>query len=136
MSDRSQGRSESEGRLGAQHTNVELLLRAGHDLAVAGMIGSFHADNLFADLRPLFTQILGKRGLGTGGAIQDYAGIAHGVRDALHHFLVFVNVAAAHRIGLVMDMTGLQVRMLVDLIGFGETNVEHLGLLVVDPDDG
>ena len=129
MSDRSQGRSESEGRLGAQHTNVELLLRAGHDLAVAGMIGSFHADNLFADLRPLFTQILGKRGLGTGGAIQDYAG-------ALHHFLVFVNVAAAHRIGLVMDMTGLQVRMLVDLIGFGETNVEHLGLLVVDPDDG
>jgi hypothetical protein len=46
-----------------------------------------------------------------------------------------MHMAAADRVGLVMDVARLQMRMQVDLVGAGQSDVEYLGLFMIDPDD-
>ena len=50
--------------------------------------------------------------------------------------LVGGGMAAADRIGLVMQMTGRQVRMQRDFVGAAEAQMEDAGLRMVEPDHG
>jgi hypothetical protein len=72
-------------RCGSQCADLEVLLCAGHDFAVAGMIDCLHADDSSADRRLLLAEIFGELGLGAGGADdQDFLVLGvPGVRDRL-----------------------------------------------------
>lgn len=49
--------------------------------------------------------------------------------------MAFMNMTAAYRIGLVMNVSRRHVRVKDNLIETGKTKVEDLGLQVIDPDD-
>jgi len=73
-----------------------------HDLAVAGVVGSFNRNDTIADFRVLFAQIFGEFCLRAGGSNdQDFAGIADGVHHLREKFLVGRGIPAADRVGLV-----------------------------------
>jgi hypothetical protein len=63
-------------------SDSKMFFSVRHDLAVAGVIGGFHANDAIADFRVLFAQVFGKLRLGAGGADdQDFTGVA----DGIHH---------------------------------------------------
>lgn len=100
------------------------------------MVGGFNRDNSAADLRIAFANIFGELDFGAGRSEdQDFTGIADGIQHLFEEFLVFMDVAAADRIGLVMNMPRRHVGMKDDLIEAGKTEIEHPGLQVVDPDN-
>jgi len=78
-----------------------------HDLAVAGVIGSFDRDDAIADFRVLFAEILGEFRLRAGRANnQDFAGIVDGVHHLRKKLLVESNMTAPDRVRLVVKVFG------------------------------
>jgi hypothetical protein len=106
------------------------------DLAIAGMIGSFHRNDTLTGFWVLLTQILGKLCLRAGRANdQDFAGIADGVHHLRKKFLVEPGVTAAYRFGFVVKVSRGQLRMQSNFVFARQADVEDLGLRMVDPDD-
>ena len=116
--------------------NLEVPFRVGDDLGIAGMVGGFNRDYSTADLRIMFANIFGEFDFSAGRSKdQNLAGIADGVQHLFKEFLAFMDVAAADRIGLVMNMPRRHVGMKDDLIEAGKAEMEDPGLQMVDPDD-
>jgi hypothetical protein len=114
-----------------------VLLGIGDDLAIGWMIGGFDGDDPLADRRMLLVQVLGKLRLRARWTDdQDLAGIVERGRDLLQEMLVGRGMAAADGVRLVVQMLGLQMRMQRQLVGTGETDMEQLGLAVIEPHDG
>jgi hypothetical protein len=100
------------------------------------MVGGFNRNYSTADLRIVFANIFGEFGFRTRRSEdQDFAGVADGVQHLFQEFLAFMGMAAADRIGLVMNMPRRHVGMQDHLIKAGKAAVEDPGLQVVDPDD-
>ena len=116
--------------------NLEMSLRVGDDLGIAGMVGGFNRDDSTAYCRIVPANIFCEFDFSAGRSEdEDFAGIAHGVQHLFQEFLAFMDVAAADRIGLVMNMPRRHVGMKDDLIEAGKTEMEDPGLQMVDPDD-
>jgi len=94
----------------ARDADFEVPFRVGDNLGVAGMVGGFNRSYSTADLRIMFANIFGEFDFSAGRSEdQDFAGIADGVQHLFQEFLAFMDMAAADRIGLVMDMPGRHV---------------------------
>ena len=120
----------------ADDANLEMALRVGDDLGITGMVGGFNRNDSTADCRIMLTNIFGEFDFSAGRSEdKDFAGIAHGVQHLLQEFFAFMDVAAADRIGLVMNMPRRDVGMKDDLIEAGKTEMEDPRLQMVDPDD-
>jgi hypothetical protein len=120
----------------ADDANLEMSLRVGDDLGIAGMVGGFNRDDSTADCRIMLANIFCEFDFSAGRSEdEDFAGIAHGIQHLFQEFLAFMDVAAADRIGLVMNMPRRHVGMKDDLIEAGKTEMEDPGLQMVDPDD-
>ena len=120
----------------ARDGDLEVPFRVGDNLGIAGMVGGFHGDYSTTDLRIIFSNILGEFDFGAGRSKdQNLAGIADGVQHLFKEFLAFLGVAAADRVGLVMNMPCRHVGMQDDLIEAGKAEVEDPSLQVIDPDD-
>ena len=86
-------------------------LGIGHDLAIAGMIGSFHGNDAAADGWVSLAQIFGEFCLRAGRANdEDFAGIADGVHHLAKKLLVQPGMTAAYRVGLMVKVSRGQVR--------------------------
>jgi hypothetical protein len=121
---------------GANGANLEKPLGVSNDLGIAGMIGGFGRNYSTTDLRIMFANIFGEFDFGAGRSEdQNFAGIADGVQHLFKKYIAFMNMAAADRIGLVMNIPRPQVRVQDDLVKAGETKVEDSGLQMLDPDD-
>jgi hypothetical protein len=92
--------------------DFEVLPGIRHDLAVAGVAGSFDSNDAIADFRVLFAEIFGEFRLGAGRANdQDLAGIADGVHHLREKLLVESNMTAPGRVRLVVNVLREQVWM-------------------------
>lgn len=121
---------------GASDADFEVPLRVGYNLGIAGMVGRFNRYDSAADCRIVFANIFSEFDFCAGWSKdQDFASIADGVQYLLQKFMAFMNMTAAHRSGLVMNMSRRHVRMKDDLIETGKAEVEDPGLQMVDPDD-
>ena len=108
----------------------------GHDLAIAGVVGSFDRNDAIADFRVLFAEIFGEFCLGAGRSNdQDCAGKADGVHHLREKLLVGRGMPAADRVGLVVKVFRGHVWMHNDFVFAGQADMEYLGLRMVDPDD-
>jgi len=115
--------------------NPEMSLRVSDDFGIAGMVGGFDRDYSVADLRTMFANIFGQLGFcARRSKNQDFAGIADGIHDLFEEMLAFMDMPAANRIGLGMNMPRRHVGMKNNLIGAGEAEMEDVGLHMVDPD--
>src|ERR1700674_1632851 len=95
---RRRGRHPDLARSGLppQSRYLKMLLGIGHDLAVAGMVGSLDRNDALAELRMLLAEIFGKFGLRIGRADdQDFAGVADRVHPLREKLLVEPGMAAA-----------------------------------------
>jgi hypothetical protein len=120
----------------AWDADLEVPFRVGDNLRIAGMVGGFNRNYSIADLRIMFANVFGEFDFSAGRSEdQDFAGIADGVQHLFQEFLAFMDMAAADRIGLVMNMPRWQVGVQDDFIETGKTEVEDPGLQMVDPDD-
>jgi hypothetical protein len=91
-----------------------------HDLAVAGVIGSFDGNDAIADFRVLFAEIFGEFRLRAGRANdQDLAGITDGVHRLREKLLVESNMTAPGRVRLVVKVFRGQVWMQDNLVFAG-----------------
>jgi hypothetical protein len=114
-----------------------VLLGIGDDLAIARMIGRLDGDDPLADCGMLLAQVFGQLGLGAGRPDnQDLAGIAECTCNVLEEMRVRAGVPAADCVGLVTQMTRWQMRMQRNFIIAGQADMEKLGLMMVEPDDG
>ena len=96
------------------------------------MVGGFNRNYSTAGLRIMFANIFGEFDFSAGWSEdQNFAGIADGVQYMFQEFSAFMDMAAADRIGLVMNMPRWQD----DFIQTGKAEVEDPGLQMVDPDD-
>ena len=110
--------------------------RVGHQLAVGRMIERLHRRDTRQQLRRMLLDMLEQLVLGVRRAAdQDRARVTDGLHHRVEESLVLGSVAAADRIGLVMDMPCGAVRVdhvTLDLI---RIEMKHAGLVVIDPDD-
>ncbi len=107
-----------------------------NNFGITGMVGRLNRNDSTADLRIVLANISGEFDFGPGWSEdQDFTGVADGVQHLFQEFLAFMDMAAADRIGLVMNMPRRQVGVKDDLIEAGKAEVEDPGLQVVDPDD-
>src|SRR5579859_8624 len=117
-------------------SEFEILFGISHDFAVGGVIGSLDRNDAVADLRILFANELCEVRLGAGRTDdEDFAGVADGVHGLRQKFLVKADMAAADRIGFVVEVPCRHVRMQHKLVGARQTDVKNLGLGMIDPDD-
>jgi hypothetical protein len=120
----------------ADDANLEMSLCVGDDLRIARMVGGFDRDDSTADYRIVHANIFCEFDFGAGRSEDQYfAGTADGIQHLFQEFLAFMDVAAADRVGLVMNMPRRHVGMKDDLIEAGETEMEDPRLQMVDPDD-
>ena len=120
----------------ADDADLEMPLRVGDDLGIAGMVGGFNRDNSTADCRIALANIFCEFDFSAGRSEdQDFSGIADGVQGLFEEFLAFMDMAAADRVGLVMNMPRRHVGMQDDFIEAGKAEVEDPSLQVIDPDD-
>jgi hypothetical protein len=116
--------------------DLEVPFRVGDNLRIAGVVGGFNRNYSTADLRIMLANIFGEFDFRAGRSEdQDLAGIADGVEHLFQEFFAFMDMAAANRIGLVMNMSRRHVRVQDHLIEAGKAEVKDPGLQVVDPND-
>src|ERR1035437_7261695 len=97
---------------GSCWADLKMPLGIGHDLAIAGMIGSFHGNDAAAGGWVSLAQIFGEFCLRAGRAnAEDLAGIADGVQHLAKKLLVQPGMTAAYRVGLMVKVSRGQVRM-------------------------
>jgi hypothetical protein len=100
------------------------------------MVGGFNRDNSTADCRIVLANIFCEFDFIAGRSEdQDFSGIADGVQHLFQEFLAFMDMAAADRVGLVMNMPRRHVGMQDDFIEAGKAEMEDPSLQVIDPDD-
>ncbi len=105
---------------GPRDTDLEVQLCVGNNLGVAGMVGGLNRNYSTPDLRIMFSNIFGEFDFGAGRPKdQDLAGIADGVEHLFQEFRAFMDMTAADRIGLVVNMPRRQMGMKDDLIEAG-----------------
>jgi hypothetical protein len=120
----------------ARDADLEVPFRVGDNLGIAGMVGGFNRNYSTSDLRIMLANIFGEFDFSAGRSEdQDFAGIADGVQHLFQEFVAFMDVAAANRIRLVMNMLCRHVGVEDHLIEAGRAEVKEPGLQVVDPND-
>jgi hypothetical protein len=120
----------------ARDADLEVPFRIGDNLGIAGMVRGFNGDYSTTDLRIIFSNILGEFDFGAGRSKdQNLAGIADCVQHPFKEFLAFLGVAAADRVGLVMNMPRRHVGMQDDLIEAGKSRGGRPEPAVIDPGD-
>jgi len=123
-------------RAGSGDTDFEMPLRISDDLSIAGMVISFNTDDSIGDFWVLLANEFDEFDLCAGRPDdQDLAGIADSFKNVTQKLLALVDMAAAQRIGLVMNMPCWHFKVQDDLLSAGETKVEYPGVQVVDPND-
>src|ERR1035437_1221092 len=102
---------------GSCGSDLKMPLGIGHDLAIAGMIGSFHGNDAVTAGWVSFAQIFGEFCLRAGWANdEDFAGIADGVHHLAKKLLVQPGMTAAYRVGLMVKESRGQLRMQGNLV--------------------
>jgi hypothetical protein len=108
-----------------------------HQFAIGGMIQCLHSRNSRQQLRLMALDMLEQLVLGVRWpADQHRPGSADGLYYRVEEMLILGAVAAADRMRLVMDVAARLLRVYyraLDVIG---TEMEHAGLVVIDPDYG
>jgi hypothetical protein len=113
----------------ARDADLEVLFCIGDNLRFAKMVGGFNRNYSTAGLRIMFANIFSEFDFSAGWSEdQNFAGIADGVQYMFQEFSAFMDMAAADRIGLVMNMPRWQVGVQDDFIETGKAEVEDPGL--------
>ncbi len=108
-----------------------------HQFAVGGMVDSFNAFNLDAELRVVRVNVFYKFGFRVRRACdQNGLGVGQAFNDAMIVLLIFRSVSRTDRVGFVVQMLRWIVRMDYETLKPLAIKVENSRFTMIDPDNG
>ena len=115
---------------------MKVLTCLRHNFAIAGMIYRFHGHDPGGKSRNASGDEGDQLGLGAGRTNDhDFTHTSQRVDDAPEELSIDRCMAAADRVGLVMQMHMWFARMNDHSNDIGGIEMKHLGFVVIDPDD-
>jgi hypothetical protein len=114
----------------------EVLTGKGHQRAIARMIQGLDAGNPLRQFRTLLLNVVFQLGLGIGRAgNQKRARVRERFEDAVKEFLVYLKMAAAGGVGLVLQVMSGEMRMKDDSLRIAGVEMKDFRLAMIDPDN-